>query len=104
VATRLQTTQVLLKSQHPPNQGFSSQPNGLKMSRKPIRPTPTYQVPTTAAIPEGMMAAYLKLQARKLVGSIFELDRFCLTQSDFAPSWSSQIANTFQTTRCNQGG
>jgi hypothetical protein len=49
------------------------QPNGLKMSRKPIRPTPTYQVATTAAIPEGMMAAYLKPQARMLVGSNFEL-------------------------------
>jgi hypothetical protein len=48
-------------------------PNGLKMSRKPIRPIPTYQVATAAAIPEGMMAAYPNPQARMLVGSIFEL-------------------------------
>ena len=51
----------------------SSRANGLKMSRKPIRPIPTCQVTPTAAIPEGMMAAYLKLKAGMLVGSIFEL-------------------------------
>jgi hypothetical protein len=38
-----------------------------------LQTTPTYQVATTAAIPEGMMAAHLNPQARMLVGSIFDM-------------------------------
>jgi hypothetical protein len=71
--TALQASEALPRNTYSPNQASNSQPNGLKMSRKPIRPIPTYQVATTAAIPEGMMAAYHNLQAGMLVGSIFEL-------------------------------
>jgi hypothetical protein len=39
-----------------PRQGFGLS-NGLKLSRMPFRLTPTYQVATTAATPEGQQGS-----------------------------------------------